>query len=144
MFGSFFSSKNQKLVKIWVKEHKKIVALAHEVINDYSKHNHSATKKDLQALNDIAINHLMTEDLEFFQLLKDHNRLNNETEALVKEFTGTFKDTKNVLIRFLTKYTQPDVVLDEEFIETFNTIVGVLAERIAFEEKNLYVALSKK
>jgi hypothetical protein len=144
MFGSLFSSKNQKLVKTWVKEHKKIVTLAQKIIDDYSKHKDKATKKDLQALNDVAINHLMTEDLEFFQLLKDQNRLNNETETLVKEFTDSFKDTKNVLIRFLAKYTQDNAVLDEEFIETFNTIVGVLAQRIEFEEKNLYAALSKK
>ncbi len=144
MFGSLFSSKNQKLVKTWVKEHKKIVALAHDVINDYSKDNHKATKKDLQALNNIAINHLMTEDLEFFQLLKNDAKLNSETETLIKEFTDSFKETKNILIKFLAKYTREDVVLDEEFIKTFNTIVDVLAQRIEFEEKNLYAALSKK
>ncbi len=144
MFGSLFSSKNQKLVKIWVKEHKKIVALAHKIIDNYSKHKIDATKKELRALNDIAINHLMIEDLEFFQLLKEHDKLNHETEALIKEFTGTFKETKNVLIKFLAKYSQDDAVLDEEFIETFNAIVGVLAERIEFEEKNLYAVLSKQ
>jgi len=35
MFGSLFSSKNQKLVKKWEKENKKIVVLAHNVIAAY-------------------------------------------------------------------------------------------------------------
>ncbi len=144
MFGYFFSSKNQKLVKKWVKEHEQIVALAHKVIAEYSNNNHKAAKKELGALKELAQNHIMTEDLEFYKLLKDEKRFDNDTEKLIGEFTETFRNTKLVLIDFLTKYTKPDAVLDSEFFKSFNEIVGVLAERIAFEEKNLYVALGSK
>jgi len=47
-------------------------------------------------------------------------------------------------LNFLTKYTQPEATLDEEFFNTFNEIVSVLTKRIAFEEKNLYARLNSK
>ncbi len=144
MFMSFFSSKNQKLVKRWVAEHEQIVILAHEVIAQYSQNNYEAAKTELRKLNELAVKHIMDEDLEFYRLLKDQKRLNGETEKLVNDFTRTFKNTKNTLMGFLTKYTQDDAVLDDNFFTTFNELVGVLAQRIAFEEENLYVALNSK
>ncbi len=144
MFGSLFSSKNQKLVKQWEKEHEQIVVLAHKVIAAYSKNNHDDAKKELNALNELAVDHLMDEDIQFYRLLKDQKRLDTETEALVNEFTQTFKGTKTALMGFLTKYSRPEAILDEDFFTAFNEIVGVLAERIAFEEENLYIKLNAK
>ncbi len=144
MFGSFFLSKNQKLVKHWKKEHEQIVVLAHKVIAAYSKNNHDDTKKELTALNILAVDHLMDEDIQFYRLLKDQKRVDHQTEKLVGEFTNTFRSTKNDLMKFLTHYTRPETVLDDEFFDSFNAIVGVLAERIAFEEENLYIKLNDK
>ncbi len=141
MFGFLFSSKNQKLVKKWHKEHEDIVVLAHKVIAAYSKNNHDDAKKELKALNILAVDHLMNEDIEFYRLLKDQKRLTGDTEVMVKEFTQTFKGTKIVLMNFLTKYSKPDTILDEKFFNTFNELVGILGERIAFEEENLYKQL---
>ncbi len=144
MFGSLFSSKNQKLVKKWEKEHEQIVVLAHAVIAAYSKNNYDDAKKELKALNNLAVDHLMDEDIEFYRLLKDQKRLDAKTEKLVREFTKTFKGTKTALMNFLTKYSRPETPLDDEFFAAFNDIVGVLAERIAFEEDNLYIKLNTK
>jgi len=144
MFISLFSSKNKKLVKKWKKEHEEIVVLAHKVIAAYSKNKQQAAKNELKALNELAVDHVMNEDIEFYRLLKDKKRLDDTTEELVKDFTATFKDTKMTLMNFLTKYSKPEVELDEEFFTTFNAIVEVLAKRIAFEEENLYVKLANK
>ncbi len=144
MFGSLFSSKNKKLVKKWEKEHEQIVVLAHAVIAAYSKNDHDAAKKELQALNNLAVDHIMNEDIEFYRLLKDQKRLDAKTEKLVNEFTATFKGTKITLMNFLTLYSRPETALDQEFFDTFNAIVGILGERIAFEEKNLYTKLNNK
>jgi hypothetical protein len=144
MFSSFFSSKEQKLVKKWKKEHEQIVALAHKVIAEYSKNNTDNAKKELKALNVLAIDHIMNEDIEFYRLQKNSKKIDEETEKLMKEFTHSFKGTKIALMKFLTKYTKDDAVLDDEFFTTFNDIVAVLAERIDFEEKNLYADLSSK
>lgn len=144
MFESFFSSKNQKLVKKWEKEHEQIVVLAHAVIAAYSKNDHTAAKKELSALNNLAVDHIMNEDIEFYRLLKDDTRLNDTTRKSVKEFTTTFKGTKITLMNFLTKYSRAETELDQEFFDTFNTLVGILGERIAFEEKNLYSQLNIK
>ena len=144
MFISLFSSKNKKLVKKWKKEHEEIVVLAHKVIAAYSKNNQQAAKNELKALNELAVDHVMNEDIEFYRLLKDKKRLDDTTEELVKDFTATFKDTKMTLMNFLTKYSKPEVELDEEFFTTFNAIVEVLAKRITFEEENLYVKLANK
>ncbi len=142
MLFSLFSSKNQKLVTKWQKEHEQIVVLAHKVIAAYSKHDQKTAKKELKILNDLAVDHIMNEDIEFYRLLKDHKRMDDETEHMVGDFVRTFKGTKIALMNFLTKYAHPDVELDEEFFKGFNDIVGVLGERIAFEENNLYVHLS--
>jgi len=144
MLWSLFSSKNQKLVKGWIKEHKKIVDLAHKVIQAYEKGDLKATKKALLALNKVAIVHLMTEDIEFYRLLKDKKRADEETEKLINEFTASFKDTKITLREFLLTYTKDDAILDDRFFATFNVIVDVLGKRIAFEENNLYEALASK
>ncbi len=141
IFGSLFSSKNRKLVIKWRKEHEEIVVIAHKVIGAFSKNDLDTAKKELIALNELAVDHLMDEDIEIYRLLKDAKRLNPETEKLIHEFTTTFKGTKNVLMNFLTKYTRPNVVLDDKFFKTFNEIVAVLADRIAFEEKYLYTQL---
>jgi len=144
MFESLFGSKNKKLAVHWEKEHQEIVVLAHEVIAKYSKNDMNGAKKSLKTLNDLAVDHLMEEDIEFYKLLKDDKRLTPKTVDLVHEFTRTFKDTKLTLMKFLTKYAKDDVILDEEFFNTFNTLVAVLADRINFEEENLYTLMKEK
>ena len=144
MFSSLFASKNQKLVKKWKKEHEEIVVLAHKVIAEYSKNNPEGAKEQLKALNNIAVDHLMNEDIEFYRLLKDDKRLDLKTEKMVKEFTETFRGTKTTLMNFLTIHSRPETKLDDEFFKTFNELVEVLGQRIAFEEENLYSKLESK
>ncbi len=144
MFFSLFSSKSQKLVKKWKKEHEQIVALAHKVIAEYQKNNLDGTKKYLKELNELAVDHIMNEDIEFYRLQKDHKNLHDDTGQLIEEFVVTFKSTKVALMKFLTKYTRDDAVLDDQFFKSFNDIVGVLAKRIEFEENNLYTDLGSK
>jgi len=141
---SLFSSKNQKLVKTWTKEHEQIVVLGHKVIAEYSKNNHDSAKKKLQELNNLTVDHIMTEDIEFYKLLKDNTRIDTKTEKLVHDFVTSFKSTKMALMNFLTKYSKPEAVLDEEFFNTFNKLLDVLAQRIDFEEENLYYKLGAK
>ena len=143
MFFSLFSSKKQKLVKKWKKEHEEIVVLAHKVIGEYSKNNPEGAKKALAELNNIAVDHVMNEDIEFYRLQKN-DKIDAPTKRLIDEFVGTFKGTKMTLMNFLTKYSKPDVPLDDEFFKTFNEIVDVLGQRIDYEEKNLYALLSNK
>ncbi|MEA1954379.1 MAG: hypothetical protein U9O24_08320 [Campylobacterota bacterium] len=143
IFGSLFSSKHRKLAIKWKNEHEEIVVIAHKVIAAFSKNDLATAKEELVALNELAVDHIMDEDIEFYRLLKDSNKLDHETEKLINEFTTTFKGTKHVLMTFLTKYTRPDEELDDVFFKTFNEIVGVLAERIDFEEKKLYARLYK-
>jgi hypothetical protein len=142
MFWSLFASKNQKLVKKWQKEHEEIVVLAHKVIGEYSKNNHDAAKEALQELNNIAVDHIMSEDIEFYRLLKDEKRFDEKTKKMIHDFTVTFKDMKLTLMHFLTKYAKPETPLDAKFFKTFNEIVEVLGDRIAFEENNLYSKMS--
>ena len=144
MLESLFASKNKKLVNGWVKEHKKIVEFAHKIIESYEKGDLKATKKALKSLNDIAIMHLMTEDLEFYRLLKDEKRADEESQKLINNFTTSFKDTKATLRDFLLTYTNENATLDAKFFQTFKTIVAVLGERIAFEEEKVYKKLASK
>jgi hypothetical protein len=144
MLSTLFLSKNQKLVKKWKKEHEQIVILATKVIGEYSKNNHDNAKNALRKLNTLAVDHVMNEDIEFYKLLKDQKRLTNKNEASIKHFTESFKGTKMALMNFLSKHTREDVILDDNFFNTFNELVGVLSERIDFEEENLYSILYAK
>lgn len=143
MFLSFLASENQKLVHTWKDEHKKIVVLAHKVIEEYSTNHHDEAKKALIELNEVTVHHLMVEDIELYRIKKDEEGIDEDALESVDEFVKSFKETKMSLMKFLTKYTKPEVELDEKFFNTFNNLVGILAKRIAFEEKNLYSKLDK-
>jgi len=138
MFSSLFLSKNQKLVKKWKKEHEEIIILTHNVIAEYSKNNHKKAKKKLVSLNNLVIDHITNENIEFYKLLKDKKKFSLKNEKAIDEFTETFKDTKSTLMQFLTKNTRDSTILDDDFFATLNELAEVLVERIEFEEKNLY------
>ncbi len=143
MFGSLFESKNRKLVHKWEEEHKEIVALANEVIESYDKGEYASAKEALRKLNTLAVDHVMDEDLKLFKLMKEESeKLDRETQSLVDDFIAGFKHTKIALMNFLAKYTSPEVPLDEEFYTTFKELVDILAQRISFEESNLYSRLN--
>lgn len=144
MFSSLFLSKNQKLVQKWTNEHEQIVGLATDVITSYKDGKVDIAKDALVDLRLVTLNHLMAEDMEFVELLKDHENTDNETEQSINEFTETFYNTKTTLKQFLKEYTRPDAVLDDAFLESFKGLVDVLAKRIDFEEKNLYNKLDQK
>ncbi len=144
MFESLFASKNKKLVLTWDKEHEKMVILAHKIIADYSLDDVKSIRKHLTELRVIAINHLMIEDIEFHQLLRDKTRATDEIAKSVHEFDDSFHDTKIALRDFLRKYVREDAVYDEEFFATFNSIVEVIGNRIEYEESHLYELLKKE
>ena len=142
MLEGLFQSKNQKRVKKWKDEHAKMVELAHHVLAEYAKGDHSKTKKYLREFSKVTMDHIISEDLAFFDLTRN-NKLNDiRTEKMIEEFKQTFGDTKETLMKFLGKYTLPETPLDEEFFDTFNAIVKALGERIEYEENNLYFRLS--
>ncbi len=140
----FFASKNQKLVKKWHKEHEEIVVVAHKIIGAYSMNNQAEAKKYLKQLDKLVVGHVMDEDIELFRLTHNNEKIDPETEKLVKDFIQSFKETKLALIDFLSRYTKEDVQLDETFIKQFNNIVETVVSRIEFEEKNVYSKLKEK
>ena len=142
MFNTLFLTKNQKLVKRWEREHEQIVELAHKVIAAYVKNNHTAAKAYLRSLGGIAADHLTSEDIEFYKLLKDPERNDEVTRKQIEVFQSSFKDVKQTLMKFLAKYGKEETELDDTFFDTFNTIVDILSERIAFEENELYFRMS--
>ena len=80
MFSLLFLSKNQRVVKKWKKEHKKIVLLAHKVIAEYSKNHHKKAKKFLISLNNLAIERIQYEEKNIYALLdisREKEKLDN-------------------------------------------------------------------
>lgn len=141
MFSSLFSSKNQKLVKKWQSEHEDIVLLAHKVIAAYSLNDHERTRKELIKLNKVAVEHMMYEDIELYKILKSDKKKDAHMENLIVEFKTSFKSTKLALMDFLTKFTKAGIVYDDTFFQTFNYLLSIIAQRIDFEEKNLYITM---
>ena len=141
MFSSLFLSKNQKLVRKWKVEHEEIVLLVHKVLAEYSKNNHKGAKKALIELNNIVVDHVTDENIEFYRLLKDKEHVSLKNREATKEFVVTFKDMRLDLMRFLTHHTKKETLLDDDFFNTLHEIADVLKERIEFEEENLYSLL---
>jgi len=143
MFG-WFDSKNQKVVKRWEREHVELVELATKVIEAYSKGDEKKVRTVLKELSGKTAHHLMSEDLEFFKMMKDQKRMTAKTEALIKEFKESFSGVKVALMSFLKNYAEEGSTIDDKFFTEFNAIVDVLGERIKFEEDNLYIMLHVK
>jgi ubiquinone/menaquinone biosynthesis C-methylase UbiE len=137
-----FESKNKKLVKKWKKDHENLVIIGQKVIAEYVKNNESEARRQLKKFVDLSMDHLTSEDIEFYKMLNDSEKKDPRTEELIEEFQRTFKDTKTTLMKFLAKYVRPETPLDDEFFDTFQKIMEILAKRIKFEEDNLYFRLS--
>jgi len=138
-----FKSKNQKSVDKWEQDHEDIVKLAHKVFEAYAENDDDKVREALKELNKTATSHFMNEDLEFYRMSKDTKRLVGDTKEKVEEFKRTFSKTKKNVISFLTKYSKPDSVIDEDFFEQFSALVENIGERISYEEKNLYMILKE-
>lgn len=141
MFLSFFSSKNQKLVKQWTKEHKEILELSSKVSVAYKNNKFYTAKKTLKELREVTLRHLMTEDNELHKITQEAESLDTDTEIFIDEFNDSFQD-KAALIHLLKEYTKDNTVLDNKFSKSFNVMVLLMTKRFAFEEKNLYTTLS--
>jgi tRNA G18 (ribose-2'-O)-methylase SpoU len=138
---SLFDSKNKKLVKKWKKEHQDLVVYGKKVLAEYVKGHEAESRKMLKKFVNLAMDHLTSEDTEFYKILKNPES-DNITLQLIDDFEKSFKDTKMTLMKFLAKYVREENHLDEEFFETFSKIMDVLSTRIDYEESNLYFRLS--
>ncbi len=136
---------NKGKVKKWEGEHKALAKEAMEVVKYYDNNDTLKAKKHLVKLQNLALNHLMDEDVTFFELFKkaDDSETDKKIMASIKEFRSTFIDTKKALIHFFIHYTDKNTVLDEHFKEQLDGIIGALVQRIEFEEKNLYTMINK-
>jgi len=143
MFDLLFASKNKKLVSKLHKEHEKIVVLAENILAAYDQKDFKSLRKNLETLKELSLTHLMTEDVEFYNLVKDPKRTTAEIKKLVVEFDQNFGAIKLALIRFLDKYTDVKANYSSEFIVEFKKIADVLSQRISFEEANLYEVLKE-
>ncbi len=141
MLSGLFQTKNQKMVKKWKGEHVKMVELAHRVLGEYAKGEHKQAKKYLKDFSKIGMDHVVSEDIEFFKLVRDAD-VDERTRAMAEDFVKSFGDVKETLMKFLGKYTLEETPLDEEFFDTFSAITKILGERIEYEEGNLYFRLT--
>ena len=141
MFG-LFESKNKKMVKRWKREHEQLVVLGKKVLAEYVKNDEAKTRMALQSFTNLAMEHLNSEDIEFYRLMHAPGRKDQQTAQSIETFQRSFKDVKTTLMKFLAKYNRPENPLDEEFFDTFTQIMEILGNRIEFEESDLYFRLS--
>jgi len=139
---SLFESRNKKMVKRWKQEHEQLVVLGKKVLAEYVKNDEAKTRMALQSFTHLAMDHLNSEDIEFFRLMHDPDRRDQQTEEAIDKFQRSFKDVKTTLMKFLAKYNRPENRLDDEFFDTFSQIMEILGNRIEFEESDLYFRLS--
>ena len=135
--------KNSRIVTRWKKEHRALEKYAGMVMTAYDNKNPKKAKKYLNKLELLALNHLMDEDVTFFDLEKQASKKDKLILDSMVEFRRSFSGTKKALFHFFFYYTSPKTILDDTFREKFDGIVNALVQRIEFEEHNLYVMISK-
>jgi hypothetical protein len=116
--------------------------LGKKVLAEYVKNDEAKTRMALQSFTSLAMEHLNSEDIEFYRLMRDPGRKDQQTAQSIETFQRSFKDVKTTLMKFLAKYNRPENPLDEEFFDTFSQIMEILGNRIEFEESDLYFRLS--
>jgi len=131
-------SKNSAKVTEWKKEHKKMLEIFSNVLSSYKNDDTYKTKKYLADLNQVALQHLMDEDITFTKLLQQARENDQKIVDEITEFRFSFRDVKVALLKFLTKYNNPEEELDKDFLPTLTSIIDALEKRIEFEETNLY------
>ena len=134
---------NAKKVKKWHSEHRKLEEYAGKVLSAYDKQDIKQTRKYLNKLELLALNHLMNEDVTFFELLKKSKGHDTKVVSAINEFRHSFMDIKKALFHFFIYYTNPKNDLDTLFKKKLDGIISALVARIEFEEQNLYVLIGK-
>jgi hypothetical protein len=155
MFGLFSKNSDSDLmhhakdVKRWRKEHEALKKQAGRIVEDYKKGETERAREDLKKLETLALQHLMSEDIRFYEMKKAVEAEQKDTPenrailAAMQEFEESFRGTKQVLIKFFSHYKKPDVPLDAQFEEDFGGIVNAVVARIEFEESTLYGMMDK-
>ena len=137
-------SNNSRKVKKWQAEHRGLANQAVKVVDSYNNNEIKKARKHLDKLQDLALRHLMDEDVTFYELFKKAEK-SDTNEAIIKsikEFRKSFIDTKKALFYFFIFYTDDKNPLDETFKEKLDGIIDALVNRIEFEENNLYVLIN--
>ncbi len=150
MFGLFGKKTDADLahhsrdVQQWRREHDALKKQAGKIAEAVGKGKTEKARNELKKLETLALQHLMSEDIRFYEMKKAVEAVTETTpedrvilEAM-KEFEESFRDTKQVLIRFFSHYKKPETPLDEQFEKDFGAIVNALVARIDFEESTLY------
>ena len=143
-FKNLSLSKNDKLIARWEKEHMEIAQCGIEAQDAQIKGDSKKAKKNIKKMYELAIKHIKDED-DTFHHLKINSSKNdpkyNDIMQSIEEFEESFAPIKKALIQFLVIYAADRKLLDDEFKTKLSTIMGVLEERIDWEEKNLYKLL---
>ncbi len=155
MFGLFSKNKDADLVhhskdvKRWRNEHEALKKQAGKVAEDFGSGKIDKAREDLRKLETLALQHLMSEDVRFYEMKKAVEAENMDTpenRAILEDmkiFEESFQGTKQVLIKFFSHYKKPDVPLDATFEKDFGNIVDAVVSRIDFEESTLYKEIDK-
>jgi len=139
-FGPEF---DKKLIQKFHKDHKKLLNQVSKIETAYSKNNEKTTKKELQTLKYIIVEHFRKEDIKLYWYLKILYKDDVQILQEIKYFENSIKGIHITVINFLDHYTKQDVFLNTTFKNEFDEIVRSLGNRMKTEEKNLY-SLYKK
>lgn len=127
-----------KVVQQWEDEHKRLVVLGTRVLKLYEEGDTEKTREALREFAQAAREHFKSEFIQLTALFNSHEFTDRETKEAIRRFKTTFQETQKTLLKFLAIHCRPGHPLDRQFITTFSTIMGLLGERVQFEESDLY------
>ena len=134
---------DKKLVQKLTKDHLALFKQVGKIETAFSKNDTKKTKKELQILRSMTLDHFIEEDLKLYWYLKTLYADNLQTLEEVKYFEESIKDIQVTVINFFEHFSKKDVALDANFRNDFNSIVKALITRIETEEKSLYTLYQK-
>ncbi len=143
MFGFFKKdpTAKKKHIKEWQHEHRELRKLLEKIADAYEREDHKTLRKLLIDLEVKVVDHLLSEDTIFFEILRSvdgNDPKYTDTVEMIEEFRKSFGGAKVAVMEFLVTYTAHNAKYDRKFKENFDTIAKALSERIFFEETHCY------
>lgn len=135
-------SYSEHLITDLKQEHQDLLRMYIAIQNLVESQNYQQAVDELIKFKEAFSRHLMQENVKFYSYFDHHFSTQSFEHQTIKSYRKEMNQIALAVIQFLKKWTQAEA-LDQQssvkFLEEYTGIASALSQRIADEEKELYV-----
>ena len=132
-------SYDESLIPKFKDDHQELLAIYTECAQAYDEQKHLKLNQLLKKFKTKLTSHLLVENVRFYIYVTHYYKEDEETKTLIESFRREMEAIGKAAFNFLASYTASDAVYNAKFKQEFDTIGGVLSDRISAEEGELYL-----